>query len=79
MLFRSPDPTCSVDEDLVKPSLVRLVFGLIAQVPLSKDSSGVTCRFQNLGERCGFERQTFPFEDRVSYPVAEFMPTGHQC
>ena len=73
------NPTCTMDEHLIKASFVGPVGGLIAQMPFAKYPGGVVCGFQNLGKGDGFGVKPFPFENSVGDTIFEFMPARHKC
>ena len=67
-----------MDERLIKPALVRLVWLLIAEMPLAKNTARVAGLLEHLRQRGGLERHAFALEDGVGHAVFHGVTTGQQ-
>ena len=71
------NPTGPMNKGLIKSTSVRLVRLLITQVPLAKNTTGITGLLEDLWQNRGLERHAFALKDGVGHPVLHRMPTGH--
>src|SRR6185369_17206098 len=76
--IRLPDATAPVNERVIETAMVRLIRGLIAEMPLAKNPGGVARLPQHLGDGRGVGRQPLALENRVRDAVAELVPARHQ-
>ena len=72
------DSACSVNEHFIETALMWLEGFFVTEVPLAEDATGIAGGFEDLGQSCGVERESFAFEDGVSDAVSHGMATGHQ-
>ena len=68
----------SMDEGLVESAIVRLIGVFVTQMPLSKDSGGVSRLLQHLGQSHCIQSEPFTFEDCVRDTVTQRVSSGHQ-
>jgi len=72
-----PDSPGTMNEHLVKATLVGLVGILVPEVPLAEDSGSVPCCAEDLGKNGGFQGHAFTLQDGVGDPVLEGVAPGH--
>ena len=72
------DAAGAMDEDFVEATLIRLIFGFVAEVPLAKDAGAITGLLELLGQRGGAQGHPLTFQDGVGDAVLELVTTGEQ-
>jgi len=73
-----PDAPATVNEHLVEAAPVRLVFRLVAQVPLAEDARAVAGALEHLRECRGIEREPLPLVNGVGDSITELVPSRVQ-
>ena len=72
------DAAGAVDEDFVEAPFIRLIGGLVSQVPLSEDAGGIACGLEHLSDRDCLKTHALSFENRVSDTGTELVAASHE-
>jgi hypothetical protein len=68
----------TMNENLVKSTVVRAIGRFVSEMPLAKDAGRVTGRLEDLCQRDGVKREAFTLENGVSDAVLEFVPAREE-